>query len=83
MKKYSPERVPKLAKATLSHVDALWIQFTIQRNLKELRNCISRITRVWSLFVPYGFMQVYIFCRFFWETSVLYFCTFCIVWNAT
>ena len=42
--------------------------------LKELRNCISRIMRVWSLFVQYGFTQVCIFYRFFWETSFLSSC---------
>ena len=67
------------SKVSKSHVVPRWRTVNsvhYKRNLKELRNCILRITRVWSLFVPYGFMQVYIFCRFFWETSVLYFCTF-------
>ena len=58
------------------------------RHLKEIRNCISRIIRVSSLFFQYGFIQVCIFYRFFWKTGffiVLHFLCFlpvlCWMWR--
>ena len=44
--------------------------------LKELRNCILCIIRVWSFFVQCGFRQVCIFYLFFWKTSLLSFSVF-------
>ena len=56
-----------------------WFTKTVM--LKELRNCIPRIIRVWSLICSiqayeYRFILVCIFYRFFWKTSYFVFLSF-------
>ena len=57
--------------------------FEIGALLKELRNCISTIFECGHYFVPYGFIQVCIFCRFFSGTTLLSFCASCVLSNST